>query len=41
MKSPAGEYRCQNCGHLLEELSGQTYVAYRLTVPPKKTFGDH
>jgi DNA-directed RNA polymerase subunit RPC12/RpoP len=40
MKGQAGEYRCLTCGHRLEEFSGQTYVAYRLTVQPAKVFRD-
>jgi predicted Zn finger-like uncharacterized protein len=29
-----GEYRCAACGHLLEKLPGDRFVAYRLTVQP-------
>ena len=39
MKSPPGEYRCLICSHPLETLTGQTYVAYRLTVQPEKVLG--
>jgi predicted Zn finger-like uncharacterized protein len=38
MEGQPGEYRCLTCGHPLETLTRQTYVAYRLTVPPEKVF---
>jgi predicted Zn finger-like uncharacterized protein len=38
MKGQPGEYRCLTCGHPLETLTGQTCVAYRLTVQPEKVF---
>jgi len=38
MKGRPGEYRCLTCNRLLETFTGQAYVAYRLTVPPKKVF---
>ena len=31
-----GEYRCPLCNHLLEQFTGATQVAYRLTIPPVK-----
>jgi DNA-directed RNA polymerase subunit RPC12/RpoP len=34
----SGEYRCLTCNHPLEAFTGQTYVAYRLTVQPEKLF---
>jgi hypothetical protein len=34
MKGEPGEYTCQLCGQPLERFSGETYVAYRLTVQP-------
>jgi predicted Zn finger-like uncharacterized protein len=38
MKGQPGEYRCLTCNHLLETFTGETYVAYRLTVQPAKIF---
>jgi hypothetical protein len=38
MKGQSGEYRCLTCDSLLEKFTGQTYVAYRLTVQPEKPF---
>jgi hypothetical protein len=38
MKGQPGEYCCLVCGHPLERLTGQTYVAHRLTVQPEKVF---
>jgi predicted Zn finger-like uncharacterized protein len=38
MKGQSGEYRCLTCNHPLEAFTGQTYVAYRLTVQPEKLF---
>jgi predicted Zn finger-like uncharacterized protein len=38
MKGRPGEYRCLTCNHLLETFTGETYVAYRLTVQPAKIF---
>jgi len=32
MKGEPGEYACLLCGQPLERFSGETYVAYRLTV---------
>jgi hypothetical protein len=40
MKGQPGEYRCLTCGHPLEKLTGESYVAYRLTVQPHRVFGD-
>jgi hypothetical protein len=34
MKGEPGEYACLLCGQPLERFSGETYVAYRLTVQP-------
>ena len=33
-KGEPGEYACLLCGQPLERFSGETYVAYRLTVQP-------
>jgi len=38
MKGQSGEYRCLTCNHPLEAFTGQSYVAYRLTVQPEKLF---
>jgi hypothetical protein len=35
MKGEPGEYACLVCGQPLESWSGETYIAYRLTVPPE------
>jgi hypothetical protein len=40
MKGEAAEYRCQICNSPLETLSGQNYVAYRLTVPPQRMLSE-
>jgi predicted Zn finger-like uncharacterized protein len=34
LRGTEGEYRCAACGHLLEKLPGDRFVAYRLTVQP-------
>jgi hypothetical protein len=38
MKDEPGGYECLLCDQPLESFSGETYVAYRLTVQPMKTF---
>jgi hypothetical protein len=38
MKGQRGEYRCLTCNQVLETFTGQTYVAYRLTVQPENIF---
>jgi transposase-like protein len=35
MRGEPDEYRCPVCDARLEKMSGNTYVAYRLTVPPE------
>jgi hypothetical protein len=41
MKRAADEFRCLTCNWLLETFSGTNYVAFRLTVQPKKTLKNH
>jgi hypothetical protein len=38
MKGQSGEYRCLICNQLLETFTGETCVAYRLTVQPQTIF---
>ena len=38
MKGEPGEYDCLLCDQPLDSFSGETYVAYRLTVQPMKAF---
>jgi hypothetical protein len=38
MKDEPGGYECLLCDQPLESFSGETYVAYRLTVQPMKAF---
>ena len=40
MRGEPGEYRCPVCNSRLEKMSGITYVAYRLTVPPERAITD-
>ena len=40
MRGEPGEYRCAICDARLEKMSGITYVAYRLTVPPESALVD-
>ena len=40
MRGEPGEYRCPTCDARLEKMSGITYVAYRLTVPPERAITD-
>jgi len=38
LEGQPGEYRCLTCGHPLEKFTGESCVAYRLTVQPGKIF---
>jgi predicted Zn finger-like uncharacterized protein len=39
LQGRSGEFRCLICNQVLEDFTGTTHIAYRLTVQPEKTFG--
>ncbi|SDS21160.1 hypothetical protein [Bradyrhizobium canariense] len=39
LQGEPGEFCCLICNQVLEGFTGDTRVAYRLTVQPEKTFG--